>query len=302
MSDTPNQPRLWRTLGLGAAALGIAATPAAALTPAAPADALLWQAQAEGGEEGEAGEAGAGETAGGEAGEAGATAEEAGEGGEAGEAGEGGESGEAGEAGLVPEDDPDAAFATRLALVDAHLRAAIEAEAAGLSDQSIALAAHPEAEVMEELREDLASRSGTDFSDQLDAFAQMMGTGASETDIQAAYGAVAAPLSQAFDALPASARFDALHRIVLGAAEEQEHGLEDGQGEAAALETRGFLATARFIADRLGQDADATVAEAGAEAASALSEAEGQLAEVPDDTTILRAAAAQVELAGLQIP
>ena len=52
------------------------------------------------------------------------------------------------------------------------------------------------------------------------------------------------------------------------------------------------------MADRLGHDA--TVAEAGQQAA-ALAQAETDLAAQPEDTTILAAAAAQVELAALQV-
>ena len=63
----------------------------------------------------------------------------------------------------------------------------------------------------------------------------------------------------------------------------------------------GLSERGRAMADRLAQDGDAAIAGAGTEAAQALAEAETQLAADTADTTILPAAAARVELAGLQV-
>ena len=91
--------------------------------------------------------------------------------------------------------------------------------------------------------------------------------------------------------------FDALLAVTRAAAEEHEEAADEPE---ALIEAQAYLASARALADRLAEDA--AVAEAGAAAAQALSEAETQLAESPEDTTILPAAAARVELAGLQVP
>jgi hypothetical protein len=312
MSDQPttSSPRLWRGLGLGAAALGLAAGPAAALSPSAPPSSgtppLVWHVQAESGEAGEGGEAAveAGEQGDAEAGEQGesgaAPAAEVGEAGESGEsaaapAAEGGEAGEAGEAGLAASEDPDATYAARLVFLDAHLRAALAAQQAGLPEDAEDLVGESEG-ILEELEPEIAARGVTGLSeDGVEALESALEDGG---DAQGAFDALSASVQEALAPLPARARFDALLAVTRGAASEQARTAE---GPKYLIEAQSYLGTARALADRLAQDGDAAVAEAGSKAAQALADAETQLAADAADTTILPAAAARVELAGLQV-
>jgi hypothetical protein len=326
MTDQPSStsPRLWRGLGLGAAALGLAAGPAAALSPSAPqapaTQPLVWHVQAESGEAGEdgeaaveAGEQGEAATEAGEQGESGAApAAEAGEAGEAGaapdaaeagEAGEsagapaaeGGEAGEAGEAGLATSDDPDATYAARLVFLDAHLRSALAAERAGLPEEAEDLVGEAE-DILEELEPEIATRGATGLTeDGIEALEDALEDGG---DAQAAFDALSASVFEALAPLPPRARFDALLALTRGAASEHARASENPK---YLVEAQAYLGTARALADLLAQDGDASVADAGTEAAQALAEAETQLAADSADTTILPAAAARVELAGLQV-
>jgi hypothetical protein len=344
MSDkTPisASPRLWRTLGLGAA-LGLAAAPALAVTPADPspeAGPLLWPAQAESGEAGENGEAGeGGEAAGaapeageagegspeaGEAGEAGATAE-AGEGGEAasgegGEAagGEAGEStaaapaqgGEAGEGGALAAEDPVVGTLTGLGLVEGHLRSGQEATEAGDDQISAVHMAHPAAELLEDLEPLLESQGLPTLDAELGA---LEAAATAEERTAAADAAIARilELRETLGATPAQ-RFEAMAAILRVAAQEYEVGVVDGAVSNAEeyQDARGFVAAVRSEAEGLSQSSDTAVAEAANEALAALAETDAALpsfapeGDLPADAAqILYGAAARVELAALSLP
>lgn len=215
----------------------------------------------------------------------------------------GNESGEAGEAGLAQVDDPDSAYAIRLALVDAHLRAALEAQRAGLTDEALGLAGHPEAEVMDDLRPEMEARGVADFSDALYAYADALADGAADADLVALYEGLSAQIDAAMRATGISDRvvYDALLALLKGAAL--------GYGDAAeafdpvaALEAQGFLAVAAHMAEGLAGSDNDTTRTAGEKAVAEIRAAASLLADAETpDPTILYAAAARIEFAGLRV-
>ena len=341
MSDkpTPASPRLWRGLGLGAAALGLAAGPAAALSPTAPRaqspEPLLWHVQAESGESGEgsaAGEAGEapsaeageqgeqGEAGGaGEAGEQGESGEsaEAGEQGESGEAAaapQGGEAGEAGESGAMASDDPAVAILGALGLIEGHLRIGQELAQAGDEVGASIHTGHPGAEIYEGLEPLLEAQDLPGFEDEIEALEHARMHGGSPEEVQAAYDAVMTRIAETREALGAEPadHFAAMAAMLQAAAREYEAGVQGGA--IANLEeyqdARGFVAVARDRMQALSGSPDTKVAEAAADALAALAETDAIFpalapeagATFPADASqVLYGAAARVELAGLQV-
>jgi hypothetical protein len=328
MSDEiPRKPRLWRTLGLGAAAVGLATGPAAALNPqSAVADPVLWLSQGEAGENGavespeageggeavaqdEGGEAGEGGTA--EAGEAGAALPEAGEQGEAGAAAatataEAG--GEAGESGVIDAEDPVIGILTGLALVEGHVRSGLEAQELAQTETSRTHFAHPAAELYESLEPLLEAQGLPEFEAELDTLEDAT----TDADREAAADALMARMSEIRTALAATPaqRFAALTAITRVAATEYEAGVQDGRVVNAEeyQDTRGFLAAARAEAEALAQSDDTTVQGAAQDVIAALDEAAAAvpafdtLDGLPADAgAIVASTAARVELAGLRV-
>ena len=76
--------------------------------------------------------------------------------------------------------------------MDAHLRAALETDRAGLIDETLGLAGHPEAEVMADLRPELESRGAADFSDAIWAYADLIADDVPDANLVAAFDAIAA--------------------------------------------------------------------------------------------------------------
>ena len=214
--------------------------------------------------------------------------------------------GEAGEAGLAMVADPDAAYAIRLALVDAHLRAALEAHRAGMIPEAIGLAGHPEAEVMEELRPDMEARGASDFSPALETYADLMAQGVDDETLLAAYEGLSADIALAMHAGGTSDAviFEAIHALVKGSAIEYADMTAAGTepDPAATLEALGFLAVARDMATTFAESTDPVASAAGTKALDALRAATSLLAAATEpDPTILHGAAARVELAGLRL-
>ncbi|EYD78135.1 hypothetical protein Rumeso_00266 [Rubellimicrobium mesophilum DSM 19309] len=335
---TPSSPRLWRGLGLGAAALGLAAGPAAALSPSAPqapsAQSPLWHVQAESGEQGEAAEAGeAGEQgeasaesgeadeAAAETGEAGeAPAAEAGEAGESGEAAapapadQGGEAGEAGESGAMASENPSVAILGALGLIEGHLRMGHELAQAGSADGAATHTGHPRGEVYETLEPLLEAQGLPGFEEELETLENAQIGGGTPEEAQAAYDAVLARVNATREAMAATPadQFAALSALLQAAAREYASGIQGGA--VAELEeyqdARGFVAVARDQLQALAGSSDAKVADAASDALAALAETDPLFpALVPEDgaafpgdaSEVLYGAAARVELAGLQV-
>lgn len=115
---------------------------------------------------------------------------------------EGGEGGEGGESGaIVAGANPLIAYLTRLYLVEGHLRAALALYENGLPDEAIGLSGHPEAEMMDEVRADLATQGAADFTPAMDAFTEIMVNAGDNAEVQARFDAVHAAIANA--ALPA---------------------------------------------------------------------------------------------------
>lgn len=214
------------------------------------------------------------------------------------------ESGEAGEAGLARVTDPDRAYAIRLALVDAHLRAAVEAARAGLVPDALGLAGHPEAEVMHDLRPEFEERGVSDFTPGLDALSAAIYAEAPDAEIEALYHAVQSDIAAAMTRGTGDRQvFDAMQALVKGAAIEfSEVVSHDTTDPIAALEARGFLDVARDMAGMLTQSDD-PVTRAAAERSLEILNAVLPLLAVDEapDPSVLHGAAARIEIAGLRI-
>jgi hypothetical protein len=224
---------------------------------------------------------------------------------------QGGEGGEGGEAGAVAGQSADVQYLGRLALVDGHLRGAVLLYQAGRVDAAAGLVGHPEAEMMEELRAQMAERGAEDFSPALEALVAAVGDGAPAGQVDAAYAAVHDGIRAAAQAGGggARARYDALTLLMRAAADEYAEAVEDGDlaDSEPYVEALGFAEVARGLAEGLAAASDPAVARAGAKALEAIAAAAPAFdgsTPAPGfaaDPTILRAAAARVELAGSAI-
>jgi len=216
--------------------------------------------------------------------------------------------GEAGEAGMVEDQTPEMAYALRLALVDVHLHAAVEVYRAGMPIEAYGLAAHPEAEVMEELRADLASRGIADFSSDLDALMEAVAAERPIAEIEAAYRTVADAITAAYGNTPAKARLDAAYLFARQAALEYAEITAGGTVSApdTYIETYSMIIIARGLLQPLLTGADPVAAEAAAQGILELEVAD-QAYSVPDtppearDPEILFGVAARVQLAGYRV-
>lgn len=201
-----SSPRLWRALGLGATALGLAADPAAALSPTAPqasntALLLIWQAQGETTEAGEAtGDAATVESREtGEAGESPAKAVKVGKGGEAAEVGDVGtatELGEGGEAGALAAENPKVAILTALGLVEGHLWVGLATYRASQAEEAKTHMKHPGDELYADLEPLLTAQGLPGFAEELTALAEAVEGGGPPAEAEAAYQALHVTISE----------------------------------------------------------------------------------------------------------
>ncbi|MGJ8625976.1 MAG: hypothetical protein ACSHXB_03360 [Sulfitobacter sp.] len=226
-------------------------------------------------------------------------------------AGEAGEGGEGGESGAVADAKPDVAYLTRLALVEGHLIAATALYARGMTDEAVGLAGHPEAEMMDEVRETLEARGADDFTDALEAVGEVMADGADQAQVAVKQSALHDAIAAAAEAgnVPVRAQFDTILTLARIAAQEYTDVIQGGQVEDlfGYHEAYGFVIAAQEMANNLAKSEDDTVAVAAAKIAAALEPAITQFGNIssPDltigDASVLHGAAAQVELAALRV-
>jgi hypothetical protein len=221
------------------------------------------------------------------------------------------EGGEGGEAGAVAGADAELAALTRLHIVEGHLRGAVELYRKGMVDEAIGVAYHPEAEMMEEVREALTAAGQPDFTPALQAVATAMEAKAPQAEVDARLAELVAAIQaiRATDSGEYKDRFAALALLMRAAASEYGEAVEGGKVENVTpyIEGYGFVLTAQALAAELAADSDAKVAAAGAKATEALaatSEVFGDLAAADltiGDPAVFLAIAARIELAASQV-
>lgn len=216
------------------------------------------------------------------------------------------EGGEGGEAGAVAGLSDDVAYLARLSLVEGHLIAAYDLYAKGLVDEAIGLSYHPEAEMMEEVREGLLAHGVPDITPAMTAFSGTLERGATVEEARAAMATVQAAIAAAAapEAGAHRARFDAILGVVRAAAHEYEEATEGGSvGDVLAYhEAHAFIAVARTLAQGLTENPETKAAAdkvlaALAAAEDAFGDMTGSTFEARDPG-ILLVVAARVELAG----
>lgn len=216
---------------------------------------------------------------------------------------EGGEGGEGGEAGAVAGAPADLAFLARLHIVEGHLRGAVALYHDGFADEALGVAYHPEAEMMDEVRADLAARGLADFSADLAAVGAAIESAGPVEAVDAAMAQLAAAIAQAAAPDAAEKRLRAEALVLLLRAAASDYATAVATPEAIDLvpfaEAHGFVMTARDRAAELAAEADPAVAVAGQKMLTALAEAEALFAGTPTagDPAILLAVAARIELA-----
>lgn len=213
------------------------------------------------------------------------------------------EGGEGGEAGAVADAPADLAFLARLHMVEGHLLGAVALYHEGLTDEAIGVAYHPEAEMMDEVREDLAARGLPDFTDALGAVGAAIEAGAAAESVDAAMSALSAAIAAA--AAPEAAekrlRADALVLLMRAAASDYANAIAT-PGEIDRVpfaEAQGFVMTARARAAELAADSDPAVAAAARKMLAAVETTEPLFVApaTAGDPAQLLAAAARIELA-----
>lgn len=218
------------------------------------------------------------------------------------------EGGEGGEAGAVAEASPDVAYLAQLAIVEGHLLAARDLYAKGQADEAIGLSYHPEAEMMDAVRESLTVHKVPDITPAMQAFSATMEAGspleeveAKLADVRAAIAAATAPVQGEL-----RLRFDAIVILLKAAAAEYTGSIEGGAvaDVMAYHEAHAFVQTAVVWLDDLAKsDPVRAAAEKAIAALPAADEAFGdmQSALKAGDPAILAAVAARVELYASQV-
>lgn len=214
------------------------------------------------------------------------------------------EGGEGGEAGAVADLAGEVAFLAELALVEGHLWAARDLYAKGQVDDAIGLSYHPEAEMMDQVRQDLIAHHAADITPAMTAFSQSLESGAPLADVDAALAAVSATISAARQIGTPREHFDAVVALLKAAAHEYAGSIQGGKVDdvLAYHESYAFTAIARA---RLGELApSATPAAKALTTLEDAAQAYGDMATmdlVAADASILAAVAARVELLASQV-
>jgi hypothetical protein len=221
------------------------------------------------------------------------------------------EGGEGGESGAMAGVSPDIAYLTRLALVEGHIKAAVLLYAKGMTDDAVGLSGHPEAEMMDEVRETLGERGAVDFTPQLEAVGYLMADGAPQSDVDAAMSDLAAAIADAAQTanLSEKTQIDALVALMRAAAGEYAGSIEDGAvaDPMAYHEAYGFIEVARSAAEHLKAADDPKVAEAAEKTLISLTKTAPAFGDITStdlfagDPSILYGVAAEIELAGLKV-
>jgi hypothetical protein len=214
------------------------------------------------------------------------------------------EGGEGGEAGAVEGASPDVAYLAQLSLVEGHIAAALALYAKGQVDEAIGLSYHPEAEMMDTVRENLLARNVADITPAMTAFSLAMEESApldvvtqAFVDVQLIIKAARAPLDQQL-----RVRFDAITLLARAAADEYASSTADGTvGDVMAYhESFAFIATARLLATEL--DAIPATKAAAEKALIAMQSAQDAFGDMTSatlevrDPAILLSVAARLEL------
>ncbi|MGB8814578.1 MAG: hypothetical protein WCC57_15480 [Paracoccaceae bacterium] len=221
------------------------------------------------------------------------------------------EGGEGGEAGAVANVSPDIAYLARLAIVEGHLVAATELYRKGMVDEAVGLSGHPEAEMMDEVRDTLTAHNAPDISPAMEELTNVMASAAPIGDVEAALARVQVAIAAAAakgDAAP-RVQIDALIALTRAAASEYAGSIKDGAIDdvMAFQEAHGFIEVAKVRAQILAASLDPVVASVGAKtldtlgATAAAFDAIETTAPKPGDATILAAAAARIELAAFAV-
>ena len=168
------------------------------------------------------------------------------------------EGGEGGEAGAVAGANPDVAYLAQLSIVEGHLVAALDLYAKGMVDEAVGLSYHPEAEMMDVVRESLVAHGVADVTPAMTAFSATMEAGAPLPEVEAALAAVHAAFAAAAapEADEVKVRADALVLVVRAAANEYAESTEGGVvGDVMAYhEAHAFIDVARTLATALAAD------------------------------------------------
>lgn len=216
------------------------------------------------------------------------------------------EGGEGGEAGAVAGVDTDSAYLVRLAIVEGHLLAAAALYRAGRVDDAVGLSYHPEAEMMDDVRESLAVHGQGDFTPLMQAFSSAMEGGAADVtpELAAFQAAVAGAIGA--EAPDAAKRFAVAVAVLQAAAAEYAGSIEDGvvTDVLAYHEAQAFVDVARGMVAGIAGDAamerlGARAVAAMGTAAEAFGMADGTFA--AKDPAILLGVAARVELISSQV-
>ncbi len=209
------------------------------------------------------------------------------------------EGGEGGEGGAPADASRGAAILIELGKLEAHLLAAERLYYAGAGAEAQALAAHPEAEFLPELRERLAAAGLPDPTPQVDALIEALGSG---DGVEAAVDLSLSAIREAQLLSGASARdrYDAIEVLVRDAGGEYAHAVERGEvvDLIALEETRGFLDAALALVpqDEVGEKVMGLI--------------QGARIVFPDnatggaftpDASILHGAAARIEIAAIKV-
>lgn len=212
------------------------------------------------------------------------------------------EGGEGGEAGAVAGIPADVAYLTRLEMVEGHLDAAVTLYRKGLTDEGTALSYHPEAEMMDDVRADLAAHGAADFTPALSALSETMAAGAPVAQVEAAFQIVRAGIAaaEAKGTGGDRARFDALAALTRAAVVEYRDSTEAAEVDVVPFhEAMGFVAVARTRAELLTKGDHAAAAgrvlAALADTGSAFGDPAATVP-VAGDATALPATAARLEL------
>lgn len=219
------------------------------------------------------------------------------------------EGGEGGEAGAVADAAPDVAYLAQLAIVEGHLLAARDLYAKGLADEAVGLSYHPEAEMMDAVRESLTAHNAPDITPSMTAFSAALEAGVSLEEVEAKLAGVRAAISAAV--LPAQGnlrvRFDAIVILLRAAAAEYTGSIEAGAVSdlMAYHEANAFVQTAGlWLTDLAKADAAKAAAEKTIAALPAAAEAFGDMtgtALLAGNPAILAALAARAELYAAQV-
>ena len=214
------------------------------------------------------------------------------------------EGGEGGEAGAVAGASQEVAYLAQLSIVEGHLVAAAQLYRNGQVEDALGLSYHPEAEMMDAVRESTAAHGVADITPAMQAFSAALEAKAPMAEVEAALAAVSAAVAaaQAPEAADVKVRAEALARLVKAAASEYGGSIEDGKVSdvMAYQESHAFLEVARVLAVGLQKEAASEKAATRIlDALKAADEAYGDIAK-PEvearDPAILLAVAARVEL------